>query len=307
MKLLTVGVGSNTVDIIQMLAKRGVKVNRVPLFKSYIVLNSEEQLSKVSLSEDRKFYVHGVDVSGVISSILKIPEIVEGSLIITSLEDVNFGFPASIELCKKLRELTEEIVISLAIVPSFDRSRVDELKRNIRELKKHSDILILFDGVNRRKIVEAMNLLALAGEVDLKRRLAGEVVVDTSDIFNALKGDGFSVIGYAKTRIPFDLKRKILGRRIELKALRTKRMVDLTRKALKDLSLSGDLKTAKSALILFAAKPSELTMEGLFSSISEIEAINENLIVRYGDYPLMSRKMAVVILFSGIRKFKFRE
>jgi cell division GTPase FtsZ len=306
-RLLTIGAGFRAAKVVELMSKKGVKINRVPLFKCYVVLNNEKQFASISMSESRKFYVHGVDVSGVVSNILKVPDIVEGSLIVTSLED-DFGYLSSLELCKKLRELTEDVVISLAIIPRFDVSSIGELRKRIREIRNHSDILLLFEGKPDVEyfILRAMNLISLAGEIDLKKKIAGEVVVDTSDVFNALRGEGFSVIGYASRRVPLDLKRVILRRKSELKAMRTKRMVDLTRQALENLSINGDITSAKSALLLFAANPSELTMEGMFSSVSLIEELNDRIVVRYGDYPLLrSRKMAVVTLFSGIKKFRF--
>lgn len=309
MRLLTIGSGLRGAKIAEIMHKKGVKVNRVPLFKCFVVLNNEEHLRNVSLGDDRKYYVHGLkgDVSGFVNQITSLYEIFEGSLVLTSLED-DFGYITSLELCKKLRKVTEDVVISLALVPQLDTSSIGEIKKRIRSLREVSDVLILFEGEVgvERKILEVMNLVALAGEIDLKKRVAGEVVVDTSDVFNALKSDGFAIAGIAERKIPFNIKNILFRRNSELKAIRTKRMLELTEEALQNVSINGDIEDAKSALLLFAGKPDELTMEGLFSSIAMIENINRDIVVRYGDYPIPgSRKVSAVLIFSGIRKFRF--
>ncbi len=309
MRLLTIGAGFRGAKIAEVLAKKGIKVNRVPLFKCFAVLNDETMLRKVSLKEDRKYYVHGLrgDVSGFVNRVTSIHELMEGSLIITSLED-DFGYLTSLELCKKLSEVTEDVVISLALVPQLDASSIGEIKKRIREMRRVSDVLLLFEGGVgvEDKILRVLNLVSLAGEIDLKKRIAGEVVVDTSDVFNALRGDGFAVAGYAERKIPFNISNILFRRNSEMKAVRTRRMIELVEEAMGNLSINGDVEDAKSALILFAGKPEELTMEGLFNSITMIENVNRNMVVRYGDYPIpKARKVAVVLLFSGIKRLKF--
>ncbi|WP_456468448.1 cell division protein [Archaeoglobus sp.] len=309
MRLLTIGSGLRGAKIVELLHKKGVRVNRVPLFKCFCVLNNEEHLRRVSLKEDRKFYVHGLrgDVSGFVSKLTALYEIFEGSLIVTSLED-DFGYLTSLELCERLKKVTEDTVIALALVPQLDTSSIGEIKKRIRSLRDSTDVLILFEGEVgvEQKILKVMNLISLAGEIDLKKKVAGEVVVDTSDVFNALKGDGFAIAGIAERKIPLHIKNLIFRKDSEMKALRTKRMIELTEEALKNVSINGDIESSKSALLLFAGKPEEMTMEGLFSSISMIENLNRDIVVRYGDYPIPGmRKLAAVLIFSGIRKFRF--
>lgn len=81
-------------------------------------------------------------------------------------------------------------MIALALVPQLDTSSIGEIKKRIRSLRESTDVVILFEGdvEVEQKIVKVMNLISLAGEIDLKKKIAGEVVVDTSDVFNALKG-----------------------------------------------------------------------------------------------------------------------
>ncbi len=309
MRLLTIGAGYKGAKIAELLHKEGVKVNKVPLFKCFAVLNDIGNLKNIALTNNRKFYIYGLrgDVGGILNEMLSIPELIEGSLVITSLED-DFGYFTSLELCKKLKGVIEDVVIALGIVPQLDTSSIGEIKKRIRSMRENSDVLILFEdkeGVENN-ILDVFNFISLAGEIDLKKKVAGEVVIDTSDIFNALRCDGFTVVGYSVRKIPFSIRKFIFRKNSELKAVKTKRMIDLTNEALNNLSINGDIEDAKSALLLFTGDPDEMTMEGLFSSISILESINRDIVIRYGDYPLpKSRTIATVILFSGIKKLKF--
>ncbi len=302
MRLLTIGVGIRGAKIAELLAKKGTRVNKVPLFKSFAVLNDERAIRSVSLPESRKFYVLN-DVSGVVAAATATYEITEGSLVITSLED-DFGFSASLEICERLKEVMEDYVLSIAILPQLEMAKIVELRERIRELRKKSDVMFLFRGTpeTEQSILKTFNLIALAGEIDLKKRVAGEVVIDTSDVFNALRGDGFSVVGYAERTVPF---MSFLKSKSELKAARTRRMLEMVDEAMKNVSVDSEISDASSALLLYAANPKEVTMEGLFAAISKIEQLNNRIVVRYGDYPLLrSRKVSLVLLFSGIRKLK---
>lgn len=303
MRLLTIGIGLRGAKIAENFFKRGVKVNRVPLFKCFALLGDEAQMKSVAIKDDRKFYIHSKKgVLGFLNSITKIYEIWEGALVVFSLED-DYAFEIALEVNERIREIFEDPIITLPLIPTLGEVDVLELKKKLLELKKRSDVLLLYEGnvgVDE-KILQSMNLLAFAGEVDLKRRVAGEVVVDTSDVFNALKSDGFSILGFAEQKIPFEILRK----KSELKALRTKRMIELFDKALENLSISGKIDDAKSSLILFTGPKEEITMEGLFEVISKVERINSEIEVRYGDCPMQSRKVSLVLLFSGIKAIKF--
>jgi len=305
MRLLTIGSGYRGAKIVELLSKKGIKVNRVPLFKCFAVVNDEGQLKDISLKPEKKCLLLK-DVSGFVNKVTSIHELYEGSLIVTSLED-DFGYITSTRLCEKLKDATGEVVITLALVPQLDTSSIGEIKSRIRELKEASDVLLLFEGVVgiERRILKILNLVSLAGEVDARRRLIGEVVVDTSDVFNTLINDGFCIAGYAERKIPFSLINALL-KRGEDPGTKTRRMLEIVDEALENLSINGDVEDAKSALIVFAGKPDEITLEGLLLSISRIENINRRMLVRYGDYPLVrARKVSVALLFSGIKRFRF--
>lgn len=298
MKLLTVGIGTRGAKIVEMFSKRGPKVNRVPLFKTFVILNSVDALKSISLNEDEKFFVVN-DPTGAVTKITGLHEISEGNLVILSLED-DFAYEISLEVVKMLKKITGDYTVVAALVPKVYESDVIEIKEKIKNIRDVCDVLFLFSGTLGIDdfILKSFSLLALAGEVDLRKREAGEVVIDTSDIFNSLIYEGFSVIGYAERKV----FRGLFKDKSELKAIRTRRMIELIDSATKNLSVEAEIKDAKSALILYASRPEEITMEGIFSAISKIESLNDHIIVRYGDYPMKTNKIHLVLLFSGIRK-----
>ncbi len=303
MRLLTIGVGLRGARIAECLYRRGVRVNGVPLFKCFAVLGDENQIRTIAIGDERKFYIPSRKaVLGFLNSITRIYEIWEGCLILFSLED-EYAFEITVELGERIREIFEDPIIGLALIPTLGNVEVQELKKKLTKIRKRLDILLLFEGKVgiEEKILKSLNILAMAGEVDIKKKLAGEVVVDTSDVFNALKSDGFSVIGFAEKGIPFG----IFMKKSELKALRTRRMIDLYELSLQNLSISAKLEEAKSSLVLFAGPKEEITMEGIFEVIGRIEKLNSSMDIRYGDCPLQGRKVSLILLFSGIKSIKF--
>ncbi len=300
-----IGAGSRSSEIVEVISKRCVKVNRVPLLKCFTVLNDLEKFKKISIEKDRKFYVYDVDsgIDGVLNRIFDLYEIFEGILVITTLND-DFSYNTSIEICKKLKEQFDEYVTILAILPrKIENTTL--IRSRLRDLKRVSDIIILFSDTPdlAMKLSEILNLITLAGEIDLRKKVIGEIVIDSSDIFNALKFDGFSVVGYSKRNIPFFSR--IFGGD-SLKAIRTNRIVEMTSEALNNLSVEGNISDAKSALLLFAGNPNEIVTDGIFASISLVERLNKDILIRYGDYPLTKSKLYLVLVLSGVRSIRFK-
>ncbi len=300
MRILTVGVGLKGGEISSLLHRKGAKVNRAKLFRCYAILNRLEDVKKVKIDEENKFFLpRSLDVTGVFNEILSRYEIYEGAMIVTSFK--NEDVKVAVEVCKKLKGVFEDPIIVLGVLNTNDLS--GEVREKMKALKEFSDYMILTREERVDETVEALNVLARVGEIDLKRRLAGEVVVDTSDLFNALSREGFTILGHAKRNVPLF---KFFMKRSQLLALRTQRMIDLVRSAVENTSFEGDVETAKSALIVFSGNPEEITMDGLFASIRLVESLNESMVVRYGDYPIPnSRFVSAVVLFSGIRRVKF--
>lgn len=312
MKLLTIGCGNRGSLVADLMAKKGVKVNKTPLFKTYAVANEVEPLKTLtSINKERRFHIRGnlnhKDVGSIINTIFSNYELYEGLLIPTGLDD-EFGFSMSLEMCKKLQEICEEPVLTLGLLPNLDKTDLLELKKRIRELRKESDVLLLFEDNESTEtmLINSMNIISMVGEIDIKSKSTGEVVVDTSDVINSMMKEGVSVIGVAERKLPFWPLRKIFYRdEYEIRGLKTNRMVEMCEEAIGNLSSDVDVKDANSALIVFSGDPGEITMDGMFSCMSMLEEINPRFEIRYGDYPIKMSHLYVVLLFSGIKKLKF--
>ena len=300
MRLLTIGVGTKGGEISSFLYRKGVKVNKIPLFRCYAVLSSVDDVSRIKLDERNKFYLpKSLDVTGVMNEILSRYEIYEGTMLVTSLDN-EYDVKLTFEFGKRLRDVFEDPIMILGVVGSIKDS--GEFRNRIRALKKVSNVLMLTKEDKIEETLEALKVIAMVGEVDLKKRVAGEVVVDTSDFFNAVVSDGFTVVGYARRNIPFF---RFFMKRSQLLAIRTQRMLEMVKEAVRNLSFEGDVESANSALIVFAGNPDEITMDGLFSCINFVESLNRDMAIRYGDYPIPNaRFVSSVVLFSGLRRFK---
>ncbi len=316
MKLLTIGSGNRGAIISDLMAKYGMRVNRAPLFKCYAISDHIELLKSLrSIKDENKYHIWGEsllnekDIKSIVNTIFSKYELFESILLTTSLGE-EFGVSLSIELAKVLSDVCEEPVIALGVLPSLnDYSNLGELRNRIKELRKVVDVLILFEENQDTdsRIIESLNILAMVGEIDLKKKQASEIVVDTSDVLNSLKKEGISVIGTSKRKLPFSWFRKIFRRKeYEIKGLRTQRMIEMFKEAIENnLSIGIDLETAKSALVVFSGDPEEITMDGIFSCIKMLEKINPDIEVRYGDYPIRSNQLTAVVLFSGITRLRF--
>ena len=309
MRLLTIGIGKNGAEVASLLARKGAKVNKVQLFKCYGIVHDIKHLRSLKLNEKNKFYLtpdEKIGVTGVLNEILSRYEIYEGSLLITSI-DIEENVLTTVEVAKYLATYLDDPIIGLIIIPPLDEVIISEFKRRVNMLKKVIDVLIFIERskVMTDYLVEAMNILGRIGEIDFKKKVIGEVVVDTSDIFNTLLGKGFSIFGFAKRKIlPWWLK--IMVNKSELKALKTRRMIELVKDAMNNLSIQADIKSASRALLIFSGNPNEITMDGLLSSVELIENLNDKMVVRYGDYPIpRAQHLSSVLLFSGLTKLVF--
>jgi len=309
-RLLTIGSGTRGSQIADVIAKRSVKVNGVKLFKCYAVSNEIEVLKSLKgIPEIDRFHIavpqSRSDVGGIVNSIMEKPEIFEGCLLISSIDE-DFSYFLGIEMAEKVKEAMEDPIIGLATLTIG--GEVAEVRRRIKELRKKVDILILFqeqEGVEE-KISNSMNLIALVGEVDMKKGKTGEVVVDTSDVFNALMKPGIAAVGCASVKLPHPIIRKLFMKKdYQIKGVRAQRMVDLLKEAHKNLSIGIDEESARSALFVFSGSPEEITMDGIFACISILESLSPEMEVRYGDYPCKKGELSVALLYAGVTRLKF--
>jgi cell division GTPase FtsZ len=223
----------------------------------------------------------------------------------------DYGFHFTLRLGDELMSLSEDPVMVLAILPYLEMgSNYEEIRRRLKLLSDSSHFLILFeDRENLEKMVlNSLNMMALVGEIDLKKKVAGEVVIDTSDVFNSLMKKGLSAIGFSSLEVKKSFFDKIaFWREGEPAKRKSDRMIKLTRRAIEEnLSARCDLKTAKSVLVLFEGDPEFITMDGMFSCLKLVNQKFPKIELRYGDYPVPgSRILKSMILFSGMTGFKY--
>ena len=165
------------------------------------------------------------------------------------------------------------------------------------------------------EIVRRFGVLFRAGEVG--KYGVGEMVVDSSEIINTLRGGGISSVGYAISEaIPkasFSQKSGGLFSGLKKKDKSSEPHVDITgddksakiiglvrRAMLGRLTLPCDYSTAERALVLVAGPPGELDRKGVEKSKNWVEENIAGVEVRGGDYPVDSGYVAAVVLLASI-------
>ena len=249
------------------------------------------------------------------------------------------GSGGSPVLCRHLKRI--EPVYAVGIIPAPEEGRLYSLNaaRSLSTLVNEADNVIVFDNSAwkndgesvksayerlNEEIVRRFGVLFRAGEVG--KYGVGEMVVDSSEIINTLRGGGISSVGYAISEaIPVvkgggkpsskkdnngGLLSSILGKK-EKKAEphvdiasgedKSAKIIGLVRRAmLGRLTLPCDYSTAERALVLVAGPPSELDRKGVEKSKSWVEENIAGVEVRGGDYPVDSGYVAAVVLLASI-------
>ena len=157
-------------------------------------------------------------------------------------------------------------------------------------------------------IVRRIGLILRAGEfradggIDL-----AEVVLDSGEVLNTMRGMGFITIGYAVEKLPHDPLRflswlKPAGLSDEEQKKRASRIVELTKQAIyHEISTPCDLTSAHKALVLIAGPSHELSMKGFMTVRKWIDRSIAGLETRSGDYPVMNTKnVAIIVMLSGL-------
>jgi len=228
-------------------------------------------------------------------------------------------------LAKYLSEMYSEPVYTLGILPAPEEGKLYSLNaaRSMISLLKYVDSLILvdngawkFEGLSLREsftkineeIVKRLSILARAGE-PIDDDLIGEMVIDSSEVINTLKGGGISAIGYATTlaeggqsriRLPF-LKKKKKEERIMEEDKATKIASLVRRAALGRLTIPCNIRSAEKALILVAGPPEHLDRKGLEKSKIWLEEQIAGVEVRAGDYPTRRTKyIAALVVLANV-------
>jgi tubulin-like protein CetZ len=157
-------------------------------------------------------------------------------------------------------------------------------------------------------IVRRISLILKAGEfradggIDL-----AEVVLDSGEVLNTMKGMGFITIGYAVERLPsnplaFLSYLKPAGIFNEESKKRASRIVELAKQAIyHEISTPCDMTSAHKALVLVAGPSHELSMQGFMTVRKWIDRSIRGLETRSGDYPVMNTKnVAIIIMLTGL-------
>jgi hypothetical protein len=313
MRLLSLGLGKKGCKILELLYQKGEKVNNIPLFKCYAVHQEVPFLRNIVVPTSNKFSAWLDDYEApksILNTIFSRNEFFEATLIITEILDT-YSYELSKRIGEEMLSISDDPIIQLVLLPSLEYgSDYEEIRRRLKVLTDYSHFMLLFEDRNdlNKLIVESLNMLALVGEIDLKKRISGEVVIDTSDIFNSFMEGGLSAIGYANTHIKRSFANKLIfWKKNENPAEKAERMKNLLVKAIdENLSARCDLETAKSALVLFGGNPDDITMDGMFSCLTYIDKLFPRIELRYGDYPIPgSPVLKAMVLFSGMTGFKF--
>jgi cell division GTPase FtsZ len=242
------------------------------------------------------------------------------------------GSGGSPVLARHLKRIYREPVYALGILPAPEEGRLYSYNaaRSLSTLVKESDNTFLFDNSAWKnegesiksafqrlndEIVRRFGVLFRAGEVT--KAGVGEMVVDSSEIINTLRGAGVSTVGYAITEVVDKQRRQGRGLLEGLRDTLVKRekteevllgedksakIIALVRRAmLGRLTLPCDYSSAQRALVLIAGPPNEMDRKGVEKAKSWVEENISGVEVRGGDYPVESNYIAAVVVLATIQ------
>jgi len=235
-------------------------------------------------------------------------------------------------LTRALKKIYREPVYVLGILPAPEEGRLYSYNaaRSLTTLTKEADNTFIFDNSAWKnegesiksafsrindEIVRRFGVLFRAGEVGSAG--VGEMVVDSSEIINTLRGGGITSVGYAITEVVSRKSKPSVGTLIDgikgtirkreateevlLGEDRTAKIISLVRRAmLGRLTLPCDYSTAERALVLVAGPPDELDRKGIEKAKSWVEENIAGVEVRGGDYPVNSNYVAAVVVLATV-------
>lgn len=157
-------------------------------------------------------------------------------------------------------------------------------------------------------IIRRISLILKAGEFKADGGIdLAEVVVDSGEVLNTMKGMGFITIGYAVEHLQhqgFDFlsKWRPASYFAEESKKRDSRIVELAKQAIyNEVSTPCDMTSAAKALILIAGPSHELSMKGFMTVRKWIDRSIAGLETRSGDYPITNtRYVAIIIMLAGL-------
>ncbi|HET6580775.1 MAG TPA: tubulin/FtsZ family protein [Methanoregula sp.] len=242
------------------------------------------------------------------------------------------GSGGSPVLARHLKRIYREPVYALGIIPAPEEGRLYSYNaaRSLTTLVNECDNTFIFDnsawknegesvkGAFQRlnnEVVRRFGVLFRAGEVS--KMGVGEMVVDSSEIINTLRGGGITSVGYAISEVMSKQTKKKRGLMRGLKDKfgkkreaneevllgedKTAKIVSLVRRAmLGRLTLPCDYSTAERALVLLAGPPDEMDRKGVEKAKSWVEENIAGVEVRGGDYPVNSEYVAAVVMLATV-------
>lgn len=237
-------------------------------------------------------------------------------------------------LARHLKRIYREPVYAIGIIPAPEEGRLYSYNaaRSLTTLVNEADNTFIFDNSAWKnegesvksafhrlndEVVRRFSVLFRAGEVG--RMGVGEMVVDSSEIINTLRGGGISSVGYAISDVISKHKRagagsgilggitKTLGKKQEsneeslMGEDKSAKIIGLVRRAmLGRLTLPCDYSTAERALVLVAGPPDQMDRKGVDKAKSWVEENIAGVEVRGGDYPVASDYIATVVVLATI-------
>jgi len=242
------------------------------------------------------------------------------------------GSGGSPVLARHLKRIYREPVYALGIIPAPEEGRLYSYNaaRSLTTLVNEADNTFIFDNsawknegesvktaFNRlnNEVVRRFSVLFRAGEVS--KMGVGEMVVDSSEIINTLRGGGITSVGYAISEVMSKRtkdKRGIFGglkdkfgpkkeanEEVLMGEDKSAKIISLVRRAmLGRLTLPCDYSTAERALVLIAGPPDEMDRKGIEKAKSWVEENIAGVEVRGGDYPVNSEYVAVVVMLATV-------
>jgi tubulin-like protein CetZ len=234
-------------------------------------------------------------------------------------------------LARHLKRIYREPVYALGILPAPEEGRLYSYNaaRSLSTMVNEVDNTFLFDnsawkneGESIKSAYQRLNdemvrrfgVLFRAGEVT--KMGVGEMVVDSSEIINTLRGGGISSVGYAITEVVSQrtkqkkgvfgglrdsLKKKQTTEQVLLGEDKSAKIIALVRRAmLGRLTLPCDYSSAERALVLLAGPPEEMDRKGVEKAKSWVEENIAGIEVRGGDYPVDSNYIAAVVVLATV-------
>ena len=238
------------------------------------------------------------------------------------------GSGGSPVLARHLKRIYREPVYAIGILPAPEEGRLYSYNaaRSLSTLVNEADNTFIFDNsawknegesvkdaYNRLndEIVRRFGVLFRAGEVG--KAGVGEMVVDSSEVINTLRGGGISTVGYAisekvspRTKQNQGFLAGLVRKKEKTEEVLTgedksAKIIALVRRAmLGRLTLPCDYSTAERGLVLLAGPPDEMDRKGVEKSKSWVEENIAGVEVRGGDYPVQSDYVAAVVVLATI-------